>query len=96
LETLNILLCVLEDGEALAGIAKMPGESRGGEDIGSVGALEEHVVDVGRGIVRFRWGVSLLDAVGRILMILCPRMTDIVYVPPPLNFSLGLDKWLTY
>ncbi len=48
------MLCVLEDGEALAGIAKMPGESRGGEDSGSVGALEEHVVDVGWGIVRFR------------------------------------------
>jgi hypothetical protein len=29
-------------------------------------------------------------------MILFPRITDIVYVPPPLNFSLGLDKWLTY
>jgi hypothetical protein len=29
-------------------------------------------------------------------MILCPRVTDIVYDPPPSNFNLGADKWLIY
>ncbi len=43
-----------------------------------------------------RWGVSWLAGVGRILMILCSFVTDIVYCPPPSNFNLGLDKWLMY
>ena len=53
-KALNMLLSVLKDGKALAGVAKMPGEGRGGENIGSVRALEENVVNVGRRVVRVR------------------------------------------
>ncbi len=40
--------------------------------------------------------VSLSALMGRIVMSLCPLVTDIVYAPPPLNFYLGLERWLTY
>ena len=43
-----------------------------------------------------RCGVVCVAGVGRILMILCPFVTDIVYCPPPANFNLGCDRWLTY
>ena len=34
--------------------------------------------------------------VDRLVYVLCPLVTDIVYAPPPLNFNLGFDRWLTY
>jgi hypothetical protein len=41
-------------------------------------------------------GVFTLAGVGRILIMLCPRVTDIVYVLPPANLNLGWERWLTY
>ena len=40
--------------------------------------------------------MSSSACVGSTVISLWPLVTDIVYAPPPLNFSFGVDKWLTY
>ena len=40
--------------------------------------------------------VSVSVCIGRTDISMCPLVTDIVYVPPPLKRSLGCDKWLKY
>ncbi len=48
-----MLLCVLWDGRAFAGISQMPGKCGGGLRVRAVGTLVDGVVDEGRWVIGF-------------------------------------------